>query len=166
MVVVSKSPDFFPAARDFHRECGPHQLQAALRALGHDVPIEELYFTEKHRERDWSFPWHLPKILERYGALARMGFWTRPSFSENLKRSIEADRPTLFVVNSIHGKGDWHWLSAWGHDEGDGGERHFLCYDSQQPESTEPFGNARYSASLLERQLPFRGTFAVTILGN
>jgi hypothetical protein len=162
MTLVSKTPGHFPFARDFTSECGPHQLQAVIRAFGADATIEELYLSERHKKHDWSLPWNMPKILERYGVLAKMGFWMKPSFADQLAASIEADRPTLFVVNSIQGDGNLHWISAWGHDTTEE-ERHFLCYDSQLPASTEPHGNARYHAAILEEALPWYGTFAITI---
>ena len=161
MILTSKSPDFFPEAENLHNECGAYQLQAAIRAFGTGVPdIGELYHSEKHRARDWSLPWNMPKILSKYGVLSKMGFWVRPSFSPNLAAHLRADKPSLFVVNSIQGKGDLHWVSAWGFDPS---TSEFLVYDSQRPASSEPFGNARYHANLLERHLPFLGTFAVTI---
>lgn len=162
MNLVSKTPPVFPFARDLTRECGPHQLQAILRAYGTDAAIEELYLSEAHKERDWSLPWNMPKILERYGVLANMGFWMKPSFADQLTAAIEADRPTIFVVNSIQGDGRLHWLSAWGHDMIEN-EKQFLCYDSQLPESTNPHGNARYHSTILEQSLPWYGTFAITI---
>lgn len=161
MILTSKKPDFFPEARDFHSECGPYQLRAVLNALGKDAPIEDLYFNEFTRKRDWSLPYLFPSILKRYDVRAKFRFWLRPSFSANLLETLKADVPALFVVNSIHGNGNLHWISAWGHDPV---ANEFLVYDSQHPASDGPHGNTRYHASLLERVLPWKGTFAVKIL--
>src|SRR4051812_19153316 len=109
-------------------ECGPHQLQAVLRVRGKEVTIEELYFTPYHRKVDWTVPWFVPAILRRYGVASRMRFWLQHSFAKNLRHSIENGRPTLIVINSTRGRGDLHWISAWGYDAT---TDEFLCYDSQ-----------------------------------
>lgn len=160
MLTVSKRPECFLEARHFHNECGPYQLQAALRAFGKDVPIAELYAAPFYRERDWSLPWHVPTILRRHGLSATIGFWLRSSFSERLADRLDRDWPALFVIRSIQGNGCLHWLSAWGHDA-----HEFLCYDSQASTACNAPGNIRYSKTMLEKALPWRGTFAITFGG-
>ena len=167
MILTSKSPDFFPEAENFHNECGAYQLQAAIRAYSNKIPpvppVSELYHSDKDRERDWSLPWNMPKILERYGVLAKTGFWVAPSFTPNVIGNLRADKPSLFVVKSIQGLGRLHWMSAWGFDPS---TSEFLVYDSQMPQSDARHGNTRYHANLLTRHLPWLGTFGVTILGQ
>ncbi len=165
MILVSKRPEVFPMADDIRRQCGAYQLQAALRAFGKDAPVEELYPSDFYRTRDWSLPWNMPRILDRFGIRANLSFWRGGRFGQKLAEAIEGDRPTLFVINSFQGDGCLHWISAWGHDESPEALE-FLCYDSQLPTAHDTHGNARYEAPRLAEALPWRGTFAISIIGD
>lgn len=161
MVLVSRHPPFFHTADDPRHQCGAYQLRAVLHAFGAEAPVHELYPSRFFSRQDWSLPWLMGRVLARHGIASRLAFWGAPSFAGNLARAIEADAPTLFVINSIRGRGTLHWISAWGHDP-DVSE--FICYDSQAPTSfgTER-GNTRYHADLLTAALPWWGTYALTI---
>lgn len=162
MILVSKRPEVFPMAEDIHRQCGAYQLQAALRAFGKDAPLEDLYPSDFYRKRDWSLPWNMPRILDRFGIRASVDFWRASRLERKLAEAIERDQPTLFVINSFRSNGCLHWISAWGHDEG-AEALDFLSYDSQLPTAYGTHGNARYGTPQLAEVLPWRGTFAVSI---
>lgn len=151
---------YWPTARA-KGECGPHQIQAVLRTRDKEASIEELYFTDYHREVDWTLPWFVPAILRRHGIRSRMRFWLRRSFAKNLRKRMEAGTTVLIVINSILGRGDLHWISAWGYDAV---TDEFLCYDSQAESAESPHGNTRYTGAQLTAALPGFGTFVIEIL--
>ena len=161
MITVSPRPEHFRTATQFHNECGPYQLRAALNTFGKDALPEELYYSAAHRRRDWSIPWLMPGILRRYGVTARTHFWLAGSFKKRVLAMLKRDQPVLFVLHSIRGAGRLHWMSIWGYDET---TDEFLCYDSQGPEASGTPGNVRYSASLLRSRLPWHGTFVLAKL--
>lgn len=161
MVLVSKRPEIFRTAINFHHECGAYQLRAVLNANGKDASPHELYWSDWMRRHDWSLPWLMPSILRRYGIKARWRFWWRSAFQTNALAELARDKPLLFVINSIVKPGDGlHWISAWGYDSA---TDRFLCYDSKAPEASGTPGNTRYSTPLLLSRLPWWGTFAIMI---
>ncbi len=162
MVLVSKQPNIFPMAEDIHQQCGAYQLQAVLRAFGHDAAVEKLYLNDLFRKHDISLPYFMPHILGRFGIDSDVHFWTRRKFKDRLVEAIHEDKPTLFVIDSIWGNGDLHWISSWGHEETPEA-LDFLCYDSQLPTAVEAPGNARYAHPIIEEVLPWRGTFSLTV---
>lgn len=161
MVLVSRHPPLFRKAEDIRHHCGAWQLKAVAAAFGHEADLSDFFHSPAHYRRDWSLPWLMPRVLERYGIRSRLGFWKRRAFADNLASALGADMPAVFLINSIHGTGRWHWISAWGHDET---AEEFLCYDSQvQTAFGTERGNIRYAGAFLASRLPFRGTFAITV---
>lgn len=160
MVLVSRKPSVFRTAINLHNECGAYQLRAVLNAFGKDAPPEKLYWSDWMRRHDWSLPWLMPSILRRYGIRAHWHFWPRSSFKKHALATLSHDRPILFVIYSILGRGRLHWISAWGYDEA---TEEFLCYDSKATEASGTPGNIRYATPLLLSHLPWWGTFALTI---
>ncbi len=163
MVLVSRHPPFFHKADDPRRQCGAYQLRAVLHAFGAEAPVHKLYSSPLASRLDLSLPWLMPRVLTRHGIASELRYWGVGSFVSNLAGAIEADRPTLFIINSIRGRGSWHWISAWGHDPE---TSEFICYDSQAPTTfgTER-GNTRYHTDQLTTALPWWGTYALTIHG-
>ncbi len=162
MVLVSKQPHIFPMAEDIRHECGAYQLQSVIRAFGKDAQVEDLYLNDLFRKHDVSLPSFMPRILGRFGVDSDVHFWTKRKFKDRLAEAIHEDKPTLFVINSIWGDGNWHWISSWGHEETPDALE-FMSYDSQLPTAVNTPGNARYAHQVIEEVLPWRGSFAVTI---
>lgn len=160
MTRLTKTPQKYHHAERFHNECGPYQIRAILHSLEKDAEPHELYVSDKHRERDWTLPWHAARVFARYGLKARTHFWFRRLLKTHLLWALRRDRPVMFVIRSIHGNRGFHWISAWGYDDT---TDEFLCYDSQAPASEGGHGNIRYTITTLKKTLPGFGTFAVVV---